>query len=243
MENDDELLEEHTYPSMFGEAEVFTLETEEGTPLRVLYVDGGFQSATYLGEARFKAPFAYVRALAQMISAQGARRVLLLGGGTYSLPKHLLGTAGAADVAIDVVEIDPTVVEIARRHFFVDELECMHGAEGTGRLRTYVGDGAAFLASCDAARYDAIVNDCFAGTVQDAPLLSAEALSDARRALTQNGIYLLNAVAETDDGEDDLAEIERIEALLNTEFSQIEHVAVEDDEFAGSINHLFRCMK
>ena len=91
---DDELLEEFSYPTMFGEAQVFTLETDDederecedtdakchgesggsdgaetendaserlesadtdqhGKPIRVLYVGGGFQSASYLGDARF----------------------------------------------------------------------------------------------------------------------------------------------------------------------------------------------
>ena len=41
----DDLLEGHVYPTMFGDAEVFALQTEEGMPFRALYVGGGFQSA------------------------------------------------------------------------------------------------------------------------------------------------------------------------------------------------------
>jgi len=42
----DDLLEEHVYPTVFGDAEMFVPQTEEGMPLRALYVGGGFQSAT-----------------------------------------------------------------------------------------------------------------------------------------------------------------------------------------------------
>jgi len=42
----DDLLEEHVYPTVFGDAEMFVPQTEEGVPLRALYVGGGFQSAT-----------------------------------------------------------------------------------------------------------------------------------------------------------------------------------------------------
>lgn len=184
-ESRDELLEEYRYPTMFGEAEVFTLldeddDTEDSaesnsengtsnrsangkpssTPIRVLYVGGGFQSATYLGKRRFEPVFEYYRAFDHMFEAPlTIKNVLMIGGGAYSYPKHLLTTH--ADVAIDVVEIDPAIVNIARKHFYLDELErayggtCSDETHGEGetrnaasapcRLRTFIADGVAFL--------------------------------------------------------------------------------------------------
>lgn len=253
-----------TYESLFGDAEVYELEMDDGTPLRVLYVDGGFQSATFLGERRMCAPFAYLRTMAELalpaarkahcegtgVAAEdsdsdadsSAGRMLLLGGGTYSLPKHLLmggvESAASSTFSLDVVEIDPAVVQIAREHFFLAEVEAVHGPAGTGRLRTFVQDGLEFVAACEDASYDVIMNDCFAGTVQDGPLLSVEALRDAKRCLRPEGSYLLNAVAE-EDGNDDVAEIASVQARLEEVFSQVEHIAVEDEELSGSINHIF----
>ena len=266
--------EAYIYPSLFGDADVFTLETDEGRELRVLYVDGGFQSASYVDDRRFEAPFAYVRAMARALkrgctdaatdanaaSADDAQaepaRALLLGGGTYSLPKHLLlandndaegvttsaaenATENARSIALDVVEIDPTVVDIARKHFFLDELEAVHGAQGTGLLATHIQDAAAFLASADDAAYQVIVNDCFAGTAIDAPLFSAETLAQVKRCLAPGGLYIVNVVAEDEDGNDDAVEIDRAKHVLEQAFSQVEETAVDDEEFAGSINHLF----
>lgn len=203
----DEMLEEYSYASMFGTAEVFAVETDDGVPLRMLYVDGGFQSASYLGERRFEPPFAYCRAFDSMFGAdRSPKRVLLLGGGAYSYPKHLL--TQHPDVCMDVVEIDPVIVDIARKHFFVDELEALCG----NCLHSFVQDGFAFLQDAEPGAYDAMINDSFVGTVADAPLLSSEGLRLAKRALSENGLYLLNLAVEEEAEElEEGAEVEEVE--------------------------------
>lgn len=236
---DDELLEEFNYPTMFGEAQVFTLETDDederecedadakhygegggaddtserresvdteqhGRPIRVLYVGGGFQSASYLGDARFEPVFEYYRAFDHMFeSARPINHVLMIGAGAYSYPKHLLTSRN--DTTIDVVEIDPAIVEIARKHFFVDELEQRYGENGTeqaGRLRTIVEDGVTFLAHAQSAAYDAIINDSFDGTNPTGLLLTPESIRQAKRCLTPGGLYLLNAVVDAEEYEE-----------------------------------------
>ena len=233
---DDELLEEFSYPTMFGEAQVFTLETDDederedanadaerhgesggaddariedddsegrestgaeqhSKPIRVLYVGGGFQSASYLGDARFEPVFEYYRAFDHMFeSARPINPALMIGAGAYSYPKHLLTSRN--DTTIDVVEIDPAIVEIARKHFYVDELEQRYGEAGEGRLRTIVEDGVTFLAHAQSAAYDAIINDSFDGTNPTGLLLTPESIRQAKRCLTPGGLYLLNAVVD-----------------------------------------------
>ena len=256
---DDELLEEFSYPTMFGEAQVFTLETDDederecedadakchgesggaddaetendtserhksadteqhGKPIRVLYVGGGFQSASYLGDARFEPVFEYYRAFDHMFeSARPINHVLMIGAGAYSYPKHLLTSRN--DTTIDVVEIDPAIVEIAHKHFYVDELEQRFGENGTeqtGRLRTIVEDGVAFLAHAQSAAYDAIINDSFDGTNPTGPLLTPESIRQAKRCLTLGGLYLLNAVVDEEhEGYKELEECEKASSTGN----------------------------
>ena len=252
---DDELLEEFSYPTMFGEAQVFTLETDNedergcedtdakchgesggaddagtendtserhksadteqhGKPIRVLYVGGGFQSASYLGDTRFEPVFEYYRAFDHMFeSARPVNHVLMIGAGAYSYPKHLLTSRN--NTTIDVIEIDPAIVEIARKHFYVDELEQRFGENGTeqaGRLRTIVKDGVAFLAHAQSAAYDAIINDSFDGTNPTGLLLTPESIRQAKRCLTPGGLYLLNAVVDDETYE----EHEEFEGTGNT---------------------------
>lgn len=124
-------------------------------PVRVLRSGGVFQSATYTGEHRFEPVFEYYRGFDAMFSAEsplasafghGMTDVLMLGGGGFAYPKHLLTTREG--ISLDVVEIDPAVVSAARRWFFVDELEERLGdaARARGnRMRVFVADARAFL--------------------------------------------------------------------------------------------------
>ena len=231
----DDLLEEHVYPTMFGNAEVFVLQTEEGAPLRVLYVGGGFQSATYLGKDRFQPVFAYYRAIDLVFGAgRPVRRMLMIGGGGFSYPKHLLMSADPIhrDVSIDVVEIDSAIVEIARRHFDLDEVERLHGAQGTGRLGVIVADGAQALQAMAPSEYDVVVNDSFDGDECTSTLLSPDVLGDAKRVLTEAGIYVANVVAE------DVAEAAPYAEALHAAFAHVYLLPCPDDDFDGSSNSL-----
>ena len=71
-----------------------------------------------------------------------SHRVLVLGGGGFAWPKHVLATH--PEVSLDVVEIDPAIIRIARKHFFLDEaiekFDPVHA-----RLRLICDDGRAFL--------------------------------------------------------------------------------------------------
>ena len=224
---------EYSYPSMFGDAEVFTMETDDGTPVRVLYVGGGFQSATYLGRDRFMPVFEYYRAFDHMFEAGiDIDRVLMLGGGGFSYPKHLLKSQD--DVAIDVVELDPAIVDIARKHFFVDELEAEHGDAGTGRLGIYVQDGLDFLREAPDARYDVIINDSFDGANPTVGLLTSTALLEAKRTLRPGGLYLLNAVV----GEDDDDRLRTFMEIMLEGFDNVYAISCFDEEFAGEENWL-----
>lgn len=234
-ETSDVLLEEYTYPTMFGEAEVFTLQTEDETPVRVLYVGGGFQSATFLGINRFQPVFAYYRAIDFVFQlGNPINRMLMIGGGGFSYPKHLLMDAALLyqDVCIDVVEIDPAIVDIARKHFFLDEVERVHGPNGTGRLGVIVADGMQALCMADADLYDVIVNDSFDGTEPTDALLCSEALAQAKRVMTAGGVYLVNAIVE------DAYRAAPVASALKAAFNHVYLLPCPDEEFDGSSNNL-----
>ncbi len=231
----DPLFEEYLAPTMFGEAEIFTLENDKGVAVRVLYVAGGFQSASYLGERRFEPVFAYYRAIDRVFEArQGASRVLMIGGGAFSYPKHLLTSEDErlAKLRIDVVEIDPAIVDIARAHFFLDEVEGVHGPAGTGRLGIIVADGVDYLLQVDSGAYDVVVNDSFSGTDLTDGLLSPELLQAAKRAMTPGGLYVVNAVV------DEPEEAKAFADVLRAAFENVYLLPCPDEDFDGSSNNL-----
>lgn len=165
--------------------------------MRVLEVEGTYQSATYLDE-RWCAPvFPYHELYDHLFDAwpagDGPRSVAVLGGGGYALPRHLVAHAPQVE-RIDVVEIDPAIQRIARRYFLLDRLERTYGAEASGRLRLHVADAARWLAASDET-FDVIINDCFFGHDPERSLMSAEAARLVRRHLNEGGLYLTNVIS------------------------------------------------
>ncbi len=131
-------------PTMFGPARVYDTEGPDGAAIRVLEVGGAFQSAAYV-DGRPEAPFAYLRAFDAIFDAGvPMRRVLMLGGGAFAYPRHVLARRG--DVELDVVEADPAIVALAREHFFLADAERAHA----GRLRVIVADALVYLADAAA---------------------------------------------------------------------------------------------
>lgn len=164
------LLDRALYPGMRdlhrvaladGQAQVFCVRNNSGAEVRVLQTGGVWQSATYVDERCFEPVFAYYRAFDHMFEAARTggvpvRRALMLGGGGFAYPKHALTTR--PDLRMDVVEIDPAIVQAARDYFFLDELEQRLAEEaaaaggGASRLRVITLDGRAYLEACARAQ-------------------------------------------------------------------------------------------
>ena len=68
------LVGQHDFPTLFGEASVYSIPDEEDRSVRVLAVDGVLQSATYLDERWALCPFEYLRGfdhLEALLAEQG----------------------------------------------------------------------------------------------------------------------------------------------------------------------------
>lgn len=183
----------------FGMTLIFDAENLDGTPVRLINVNGTFQSGCYVPEdLRFQLACEYHREMARVIEglvrSRGASperplRVLVMGGGGYSLPKYL--AAFVPEARVDVVEIDPAMTALAREFFFLDECLEKTGAEKDGRLRLVTDDAWAFLRAAEEP-YDVIVNDAFSGNRPLGPLTSAEGARVVRSRLAADGVYLAN---------------------------------------------------
>lgn len=207
------------YTTLFGTARVY--QTSWGdTRIRVLDIDDTYQSATYLDYRWCEVPFPYLALYdAVFHAAYPAKDLCMLGGGGYAFPKHVIAHYRSA--CIDVVEIDPVITRIAYEHFLVDKLENVFHASESGRLATYNLDAIEHLRRCAESnvRYDAILNDCFAGNEADSELCAPEALALVHRCLTHHGMYLTNTICAL-EGPDAAPLIELVE-LLSAEFSYV----------------------
>ncbi|MCH4053755.1 MAG: hypothetical protein LKH08_04060 [Atopobiaceae bacterium] len=182
-----------TFDTEAGETSVYHVRDALGNTMRVLEVEGSLQSATFLGDRYCELVFDYTKRLDVAFEARpGATSCLVLGGGGFSYPKHLIATR--PECVVDVVEADEGIVDVAYEFFYLDRLEEEYDLARTGRLRTHVAEGAAFLSSC-CRTFDVIVVDLYRGPEPDESLLSPDGMSDLARAAGRRGIVAANVVS------------------------------------------------
>ena len=212
----------------FGRARVIDTHDDEGEPIRVLSVSGTYQSATYLGDRYTEPVFPYMLAYDHAFDdGASVRNVLMIGGGGYAYPKHLVATRPEA--RIDVVEVDPAITELAREHFFLDRLIADYDLAATGRLGIVCADGRAFLDAHDGAHaYDAVLNDAFAGGTPVASLMSEAAARSIRGNLTDGGAYLTNVVSALAGPQADL--LDDVTVTLGRVFAHVYVIPGSPDE-------------
>lgn len=182
------------YDTMFGTAKVY-LAPWENTRIRVLDLDGTYQSATYIDNRWCDVAFPYLALYDCIFSTdRQTKEVCMLGGGGYAFPKHVVAHRDGA--RIDVVEVDPAITRIAREEFFLNRLEKEFGAVKSGRLGLICDDALAYLTSCakSGRTYDAILNDCFAAGEPETSLVTPHAVQTIARCLSQGGLYLTNVI-------------------------------------------------
>jgi len=110
------------------------------------------------------------------------RRVLFIGGGVGVGPRSF--RRHYPDAHIDLVEIDPAVLELAGQHFFFTPDE---------RMRVHEEDGRTYLRHRPDESWDAIVLDAFGdGGRLPFHLMTREFLEQAKAHLTPQGVLLAN---------------------------------------------------
>jgi spermidine synthase len=117
----------------------------------------------------------------------GITNVLCIGLGVGIVPMEF-AREGAR---VDVVEINPAVVALAAKYFDFEP----------ARLNIIYGDGRHYLNQCQ-KRYDTINLDAFLGDSSPSHLMSREAFTAMKRALTPEGTLVINTFADLDPGHD-----------------------------------------
>ena len=106
---------------------------------------------------------------------------LCIGMGIGIVPRDL----AASGSRVDVVEINPAVIEAARDYFDLD----------TSNIRVIEGDGKWYLNETE-KKYDAVILDAFSGEGSPSHLMSVEAFLAARRVLKPDGILVINTFVD-----------------------------------------------
>ncbi|WP_329001142.1 fused MFS/spermidine synthase [Kribbella sp. NBC_00709] len=153
---------------------------------RTLYLDQLRHSYVDLDDPTYL-EFEYIKNFAAAINGswQGERPldVLHVGGGGLTMPRYLTATRPGSKH--QVYEIDPAVVELDKR-----ELGVRTGPE----LAVTVQDGRLGVRSEATDSRDLVLMDAFSGQSVPWHLTTRELITDVRRVLRPDGIYLINVI-------------------------------------------------
>lgn len=145
---------------------------------------GGVQSAVY-ADGRDDLVFWYTNYTKQLIEKVEAKKILVLGGGTFTLPAAL--AQSIPDASIDVVEIDPELETIAKEYF--------HYKDHPG-VSLHFSDARSFVNTAS-QKYDAIFVDVYGDSSVPFSLLTREYGERINSLLNPDGVVIVNAIVGT----------------------------------------------
>ena len=149
---------------------------------RTLYLDGQPHSAMDLSDPD-RHVFSYTSYFhLPFLLNDDIDRVLFVGGGGFTGPKRFVDDY---DVTVDVVELDPAVVDVAKEYFGVSESE---------RLNVHVGDGRRYLRQTNHT-YDLIVLDAYRKDKVPFQLTTTEFMGLAEDRLSDDGVLFANIIS------------------------------------------------
>jgi len=158
------------------------IKVAESGGLRYMDFENLRQSAMLLDDPT-ELRLRYTRFLAlPLVLRPEPKRVLILGLGGGSFPKRL--HRDFPDLRVDVVDIDPAVVAVAKEYFQVPEDQ---------RLRLHVKDGRRFVQETT-ERYDLIYLDAYNSDTIPFHLTTREFYREAASRLVPGGILVSNII-------------------------------------------------
>ena len=152
-----------------------------------------------------------------------AQDFLVLGGAGYSIPRAILSESSSARV--DVVEIEPGLLALAKRYFFLSD---------DSRLTNHVEDARRFLAQND-RKYDVIFGDAFSSLYSlPTHMTTQEFFRLTKKRLNDDGILIVNFISDLSTDKDSfmLSEIRTFRSVYPNSYA----FAVKSPEYKGTQN-------
>ena len=152
-------------------------------PIKALVTDPmGLQSAVF-ATGSHQPVFWYNRELARLTLEEQPQRVLVLGGGAFTLPQYL--AEQLPETQIDVVEIDPGLKKISEDYFRY---------QNPRNVRLLFNDARAFL-NRTAGEYDVIVVDVYGSSTIPFQFMTREYAAALEQNLAPGGVVVANFIA------------------------------------------------
>lgn len=174
-----------------AESDYYNIKVVEDPDLlggvKIMFLDEGSHSAEPIDSTELIAPYNKITSQI-MQKIENNRKILMIGGGSYSLAKDL--KKNVPMVEVDAIELDPAVQKTAEKFFNLNPNE----------INTIVGDARLFFKKNH--NYNIIVNDTYNNTVS-VPwhLTTQNFLNDINKNLSEDGIYIANLISSLQEDE------------------------------------------
>ncbi len=164
-------------------SKLFVFEAENGgRTIRALKQDSSNSSAVYLDS--YDLVFGYTQfAEFYRVLKPDTSRFLMLGAGTYTIPRTLV--ARDSHIEVDVSDLEPQLLELSQKYFDLADIS---------RIHTHTVDSRVFLQQ-STTTYDVVFEDVF-GTDLGIPahLATREFFEVVKKDLVPNGIFIINYI-------------------------------------------------
>jgi len=135
-----------------------------------------------------------------------AKKVLFIGCGGATAPRQFRMLYPKLD--IDIVELDPDVVKLAKKYFYLTEDE---------KLKVYVEDGRVFL-NRSKEKYDMIILDAYFAESIPFHLTTKEFMEIAKKHLQPGGVIICNVIGSVSGGKSEYprSQYKTLKRVFNT---------------------------
>jgi len=190
---------------------------EDADGLRTLIFDNsGVRQSTVKPGDPDRLELRYTRVMPVALAAvEKPKRILIVGLGGGSIPSFL--HKHCPDTHIDVVDIDPMVVKVAKKYFAFREDKT---------LRVHVADGRAFIERCKKP-YDIILLDAYGAEDIPYALATREFLRAVRKAVTPKGVVVTNLMSRSSN--------RLYDSMIRTYIDVFDEVHVVDIRNSGNV--------
>ena len=212
----------------YGHLRIRPAKDAYGNKLKGLSTDPGFWQSAMYTDAPFNLALPYTKFYdLAFLFAPEAQKILMLGGGAYSVPKHLLSLSSnnkypadhwpgsgfrLQELKLDVVEIDPGMTMAARKYFSLPD---------DPQLNVIHQDARYFLNSNKSKKYDLIFGDtfssCYSIPFQMSTLETVRLIYDQ---LESDGICVVNTIGSIEGDKSKLSK--SIAATYSKVFPKVE---------------------
>jgi spermidine synthase len=161
---------------------------------RVLMLDSTQEGGMNADTGELTLPYQEYWKLALLRESEKVNSALFIGAGAFGMPENV--SRDFPEASVDVVEIDPQVIEVGKKFFKLDEHP---------KVKAHAADARRFLNLAGDKQWDLVFGDAYNGRhAIPSHLATQEFFQQIADHLTPDGVYIMNIIASVNGPQSEL---------------------------------------